>query len=357
MNVAKKAELELEKPDEEKKTRLVVDFAVIHKLVKERQGKAATVLRDELLALTDPVAKLVDDIHDLYSSRTGKGYGRFEADETNYPSSRILRETCFDKKKTFLDASRDLMSVLAAKAGDEPLATGGYVLMAQGSTPGKTDWFIVALITNVHGSAIKDDSLDIVDAVHVDMHNLRVAGRVNLTDWVSQKADVRYIGFLKQRNEVSEYFKRFLGCNELIASTEETKKLVTFLKNFVKEAGLDQERQVAFLRAAYDHCEERRKNDQPLILDTLINVVWPDDPMRLQKALTTGDIQISDGFVPDGRSLKAFVTIRAKTPYWSLELKREALVKGQAKYDKDKGTLTFVNLPTQLETELQSELN
>lgn len=339
------------------KTINTIEYVVIHKLVKERQGKASIVTRSALLQLTDPVKKLVHDIHELYADRTGKGYGRFEPDETNYPSARILRETYIDKKKTFLEASQELMTVLAAKAGQAPLATGGYVLMAQVANPVKASWFIAAIITNVQGSAINDDSLEIVDSVHIDLHNLRVAGRVSLTDWVGADSDVRYIGFLKQRGEVSDYFKLFLGCNELIASTEETKKLVVVLKDFARNSGLDREKQEAFLKSAYDHCSERQKNDQPLSLESLTNAIWPDDPKTLQKALTVGNVQINDGFVPDGRSLKAFVKIKAKTQYWSVELERQALVTGQAKYDPEKRTLTLSNLPTDLEAELKTELS
>lgn len=334
-----------------------VDFAVIHKLVKERQGKASVVTRSSLLQLTPPVQKLVHDIHELYADRTGKGYGRFEADEVNFPSSGILRETYANKKKSFLEATQELMKVLAAKAGQAQLATGGYVLMAQITNSANVRWFIVAIITNVQGSAINDDSLEVVDSMHIDLHNLRVAGRVNVTDWLRGGSDVRYIGFLKQRGEVSDYFKLFLGCNELIASAEETKKLVSVLKDFAKKSGLDIEKQDVFLKAAFDHCTERQKNDQPLSLEALTNAIWPDDPKTLQKALTANNVQINDGFVPDGRSLKAFVKIKARTPHWSVELDRQALVSGQAKYDPVKRTLILSNLPEELEAELKTELS
>lgn len=333
-----------------------IDSVVIHKLVKERHGKVTIVNRPALLQLTGPVNKLVHDIYELYASRTSKGYGRFEADEINFPSATILRKTYKNKTQTFLEATHELMTVLASKAGQAPLATGGYVLMAQLSNPKGGCWFIAAILTNVKGSAINDASLEIEDSVHVDLQNLRVAGRVNLTDWLSDDNEVRYIGFLKHRGEVSDYFKLFLGCSELIASSEETKKLVAVLKDFAVNSGLDLEKQETFLKSAYDFCLERKKNDQPLILEALTNAIWPEAPEELQKVLTAGNVQIADGFVPDGRSLNAFVKIKAKTQYWSLEIDRHALVSGQAKFDPDKGTLTLTELPNELLTELKNEL-
>lgn len=335
----------------------VINSVVIHKLIKERHGKASVITKPTLPEITPNVEELVNDISKLYAERTGKGYGRFDKDETNFPASRILRDAFKSKTKSFLEASHELMTVLAAKAGQAPLATGGYVLMAQITNEAKVSWFIVAIITNIKGSAINDESFEVESSVHIDLQNLRVAGRVNLTDWLKEEKDVRYIGFLKQQKDVSDYFKLFLGCDELIASSEETKKLVAVLKEFAKNSGLEPDKQEDFLKAAHDFCSNCQDKDQPLILESLTNAIWPDDPKTLQKALTAGDVQISDGFVPDGRSLKTLVKIKAKTPYWTVELDRRALTSGQAKYDPKKHTLTLTNLPDALEAELRGEFD
>lgn len=333
-----------------------INHVIIHKLVKEKHGKATVVERSTDLPITDPVKKLVLDIHGLYASRASKGYGRFEADEVNYPSANILRAVFNDKKLAFSDASKLLLSVLAAKAGVVPLATGGYVLMAHVTNTANVSWFIVAIINNVDGSAIDDASFEVIDAVHVDLENLRVAGRVNITDWLGGDTETRYVGFLKQRGEVADYFKLFLGCNELIADTEETKKLVSVLKSFAKTEGLDQKREEDFLQAAYNFCLERNKNDEPLNLETLSNAIWPDEPKKLQKSFVEGDVQISDGFVPDGRSIKSLMRMKYKTDYWSIDLDRHALSHGYAHYNQNKGELTLRNLPDGLKAELDHEM-
>jgi nucleoid-associated protein len=142
-----------------------------------------------------------------------------------------------------------------------------------------------------------------------------------------------------------------------VASTEETKKLVGLLKSFAKSSGMTSEGQETFLKAAYDHCVAKVKADEPLSLESLANAIWPENPSVLKEAIAASESQISDGFVPDGRSLKSFVKIKGKTPYWSLELDRQALVNGQAKYDPKKRTLTLSNLPSALEAELTAEMS
>ena len=154
---------------------------------------------------------------------------------------------------------------------------------------------------------------------------------------------------------MADYFKLFLGCDELIADTEETKKLVTALKKFAKGQGLDQKAEEDFLQSTFSYCDERNKNDEPLSLEALSNAVWPDEPKKLQDAFVEGDVQISDGFVPDGRSIKALMRMKYKTQYWSIDIDRHALSQGYAEYSQKKGTLTLLNLPDALKAELATE--
>lgn len=334
-----------------------VNNAIIHKLIKEQHGKASVSERKDELPLTDPVKKLVTDIQELYGSSTGKGYGRFEENNLNYPTPTLLKSCFKDGSVSFLDASKQLLSILANKASPVALATGGFVLMAHINSAEGVSWFIIAIIKNVEGTAIDEKTFEVNGAVHVDLDDLRVAGRVCLTDWLDDEQDVRYIGFLKQREKVSDYFKEFLGCSELIVNTEETKKLVSTLKSFAKSKGLDQKEEDSFLQKAYDYCQDKYDKDEPLSLDGLANAVWPDSPEDLRSSFTENEIQISDGFVPDKRSLNSLVKMKYKTKYWSINLDRHALSEGHAHYDQQKGELILKNLPDAFKSELDRELD
>ena len=76
-----------------------IEAAIIHKLVKERQGEAKAIIRPAPLPLDPPVVKLVTDIYSLYGIKTGKGYGRFEADELNFPSSLYIERNLQRRKE------------------------------------------------------------------------------------------------------------------------------------------------------------------------------------------------------------------------------------------------------------------
>lgn len=329
--------------------------AVIHKLIKEPHGEATVHQRDTELRLNEPVRKLVNDISALYGEKANKGYGQFEEDTLTFPSSTVLREMFETKAISFVEGSQKLLAVLAGKANQAALSKGGYVLMAHGLNDAKIDWFLVAIINNVSGSAVNEETLEIEEAVHVDLENLRVAGRVNLSTWLAGDQQTRYVGFLKHRGDVADYFKYFLGCKVVVKNAEETKRLVDGLLSFARSESLSALAEDSFLRTAHGYCKNRGK-DNPISLEELSNAAWPQEPSKLQRSLAAAGVEINDGFVPDGRSLKSLLKFHGKTAFWSVDLDRRAFNNGSAVYLKDKGAIVLNNLPPALKAELDEEV-
>jgi nucleoid-associated protein len=302
------------------------------------------------------VLNLVSSISKFYGSKASKGYGRFEEDVLTYPTSTVLRRMFEAGELTFIEGSKLLLDVLAGKAQQAPLSKGGYVLMAHGGGDSGDPWFLVAIINNVASNAVNEETLEIVETVHVDVDNLRVAGRVNLATWMQGNEQDRYLGFLKHRGEVADYFKYFLGCNVVVRDSEDTKRLVEGLRAFARAENLDQEAEDDFLRRAHAFCAELSKTRQELSLEELTNAAWPQDPMRLQQALAGAASEISDGFVPDGRSLKSLIKFHGKSEFWTVDLDRRALRQGHAQYVPSRGELILRNLPPALKSALDGEV-
>lgn len=334
----------------------MVTAAIIHKLIKEPHGPTTVQTRDEVLQLTEPVINLVDAISKFYGSKASKGYGRFEEDVLTYPTSTVLRQIFETDDLTFVEGSKLLLNVLAGKAQQAPLSKGGYVLMAHGVGDSGDHWFLVAIINNVASNAVNEETLEIEESVHIDVDNLRVAGRVNLTAWMQGNDQDRYLGFLKHRGEIADYFKYFLGCNVVVRNSEDTKHLVDGLRAFARAENLDQAAEDDFLRRAHAFCAEKSKNREGLNLEELTNAAWPQAPERLQQALADGPIEISDGFVPDARSLKSLIKFHGKAQFWTVDLDRRALRQGDAQYLPERGELILRNLPNALKVALDDEV-
>lgn len=330
---------------------LITDF-IVHKLVKEPHQRTAIVEpRTAPVAVSTTVQRLIDQVHKLYSERTGKGYGYFEENENEYPVQKYIRRHHVEARTSFFDFSLELMEHLRLRAQVEQLATGGYVLIAKINN-GATEFLLVAIVTEVLGAAITD-GMEVVDSVHLDMTHLRVAGRVDLTAW--QSGAGRYISFLKSRGDVAAYFQLFLGCNDMLLALEESKKLVIGLERFADQQQLDSTQRDRLFDKAHQYLDELGRTKEIVSLDALTNHLWPHEPEAIRRVLAAEELGLSDGFVPDRRAIKGLVKFEGKSNFWKLSFDRKAMRCGDLRYDEENDTIVLSSIPEELREELINE--
>ncbi|QNM95240.1 nucleoid-associated protein [Chitinimonas koreensis] len=324
---------------------------VVHKLIKDQHGPAAIELHAGPMPLTPSAQRLVDQLCQHYAERLGKGYGRFEDDEDNFPMARFVRQHVIEQRIDFATLAQLMMQHLQVRAEQEQLASGGYVLIARVHN-GASDCLLVALVTETVGSAITA-GLEIVDQPHLDLASLRVAGRIDLTAW--QRGAERYISFLKGRADVAQYFKLFLGCNDVVIALKETQKLVQGLGRFAEAQKLEPEARDQLMERAHGYLDALGGEGEPLSLDAAAEQLWPDAPERLRGAFGDEALELAGGFVPDRRAIKPLVRFKASAPKWKVEFDRSSLRSGAVIYDKHSDTLVLYDVPEHLKRALLEE--
>lgn len=323
----------------------------IHDLRRKGPGDFETILGKAQLKVSATVIRVVNELYSLYASRASKAHGRFSDDVQNYPAQTYISDFQKDEYKSFADLTKKLMATLTAQARRKAGATGGHVMFAHIERDASI-YLMVAIINDKLGALLTND-LDIADVQHLDLDGFRFAGRVNITAWL-EDAD-RYIGFLKGKGDVAEYFKEFLGCDTTVQDLQDTKTLIQALEKFADPArGIVKDKH-EFLQRAYEICERHVREAAPLDFEAFANELYPDKPGELAKALGDPDLALGDGFVPNRRSLRALVRFKAKTSVWSVEFDRAALASGKIVYDPDKKTITLKELPDELVEELERE--
>lgn len=323
---------------------------VVHKLVKGQEGPAGIELRSTACVLDNAAVRLVEQLCSQYASKAGKGYGHFEADIATFPMVELVRDYVVERKTDFIGLSRQMMELLQACADDE-LDGGGHVVISR-IKEGDTDCLWVALVGEKVGSAV-NGNLDIFDCSYLDLNELRAAGRIDLTGW--QRGDERYISFLKGRGDVAGWFKRFIGCSDVVIALKETKKLVQTLTQFADTQHLEPQARDALMQRAHVYLDELGESGAPLAIDEVAKEVWPEQPEQLSKALTAEDVKLASGFVPDRRAIRPLVRFKASAEEWKLEFDRASLRSGAVQYDREAGTLVLSNLPDYLKQMLMEE--
>ena len=329
----------------------VVTHLIVHALVREPGTPSRLVLRDAPCALDAAALRLAERLCAQYESRSAKGFGRFEEDEESYPLARWLREHLIDETLDFTTLSRQLAERVQAIADEDELEDGGHLVLAR-IREGDGDSLWIALLGSAEGVAI-GGALEPLDCTHVDFSALHAAGRVDLAGW--RRGDERYLGFLRGRGKGGAWFKRVLGCSDVMVALQETKKLVATLDRFVDTERLAPATRDAVLERAHDYLDTLGEAGAPVVFEELAREVFPEQPARLDALLRAEETKIAPGFVPNRRAIRPLVRFSASAENWKLEFERSGLHSGAVHYDRATDTLVLSGVPDYLKRMLDEE--
>jgi nucleoid-associated protein len=324
---------------------------VIHRLIRAAEGPSQVELRPTANPLDEPAARLMERLCRHFAERPGKGYGWFEKDERSFPMPRLVREHAIEQSMDFATLSKEMVTQLQQRVDEDKMDEGGYVLIARATVFG-ADCLYVALLQEILGTVI-GDGLSIQDSPHLDFSALQVAGRIDISAW--QAGAERYISFLKGRGDVAGWFKRFLGCTDVVIALKETKKLVETLSHFAETQQLDAAGRDELLERAHLVLEEMGDSGAALNLEAVAGQIFPDAPQKLSATLQDETLDLASGFVPDKRALRPLIRFKASAEDWKLEFERSGLRSGAVQYDKTSNTLVLTNVPENLKKLLLEE--
>lgn len=331
-------------------TEHTVSELVIHRLDKLAERAANIELRRVANPVDDAALRLLARLSETYASRSSKGFGRFEEDEATYPMPGLVREYVQARSCDLLEVSGRMMALLQVCADEAELECGGAMLFAR-IREGDTDSLWFALLGEAVGSAL-NGALELSDVACLDLGKLHAAGRIDLSGW--QRGEARYISFLKGRGDAA-WFRRFLGCSDVVVALKETKRLVQALNDFVDRERLDPPVRDALLERAHVYLDELGESGEPLALDEMARQVWPEQPERLDTALHNQAVPLASGFVPNRRALRPLVRFSASSEQWKLEFDRSSLQSGAVHYDRTSDTLVLSGLPDYLKKMLSEQ--
>ncbi|MDP1007616.1 nucleoid-associated protein, partial [Klebsiella pneumoniae] len=70
----------------------------------------------------------------------------------------------------------------------------------------------------------------------LDLDHIRLAARINISEWQNNPNSKQYISYLKgkQGRRLNDYFRDFIGCQEGIDAPSETRTLLKAFSDFVE---------------------------------------------------------------------------------------------------------------------------
>lgn len=328
--------------------------AAVHLINKAAHSEEATVVPAVgQLTLSAELTRVTSEILETFNTRCSQQSGVFQADEENYPFASWIREY-FEDARSFYDMTVSATGRLAALMRNQKASTGGHLLFVH-YRRNQEDYLLVVKLLSAKGSMFDGDMANVRDAVHLNLHTLQVAARINRSAWADGAA-IRYLSFVCKRElgHPANYFRDFIGCNVQSEARTESKKLAAVVNDFCDEkvAALEmtEEGKVATMRQVFDYAVARIKARETVNLNAVAALAWPNEAEVFTTFLNGHQSPPTDEFNADRNSLRRLADYVFTSKDFKLSMSH--LFKTAHRVRVENGILLIENPPGQLAEEL-----
>ncbi|MGH8334560.1 MAG: nucleoid-associated protein YejK, partial [Pseudomonas fluorescens] len=316
-----------------------IRHAIVHLIDKKPDGSPSILhTRDAELVESQATENLLLDLNESYNAKPGKAWGFFHHESGAHPFSGWLSKY-LKEEIDFTAFSHIAVEHLQRLMEESNLTVGGHVLFAH-YQQGMTEYLAIALLHHSEGVSVSAE-LDVTPSRHLDLSQLHLAGRINLSEWQNNKQSRQYISLIKGKNgrKSSEYFRDFIGCQEGIDGPGETRTLLKAFSDFVESEDLPEQSAREKTQALVDYAVSQTKMGEPITLDELSELIDDDQPKAFADFIRNKDYGLSPEIPADKRTLNQFRRFTGRTEGLSISFEAHMLG-SKVEFDEAGGTLT-----------------
>ncbi|MNM76567.1 Nucleoid-associated protein YejK [compost metagenome] len=326
--------------------------ATMHFIDKKPDGSPAVLHKaNGALPPSEAIDNLLADLNDAYNAKQGKAWGFFHGESGAYPFSGWLR-SFVDGQTEFLAFTDQAVEHLQRLMEESNLTTGGHVLFAH-YQQGMTEYLGIALLQHRDGVTVSD-GLDVKPSRHLDLSQLHLAARINLSEWRNNKDSRQYVSFIKGKNgrKLSDYFRDFIGCQEGVDGPGETRTLLKAISDFIEREDLPEEAAREKTHALVEYATTQTKLGEPVTLRELSELLDEDRPQNFAEFIRNADYGLSAEIPADKRTINQFRRFTGRAEGLSISFEAH-LLGNKIEFDQEAGTLMIKGVPTQLVDQLK----
>ena len=329
-----------------------VRHSVIHKIDKKPDGSPAVLF----LGASEQVESqarddLMTQLNESYNATSGKGWGFFHQESGAYPFSGWLGKYLAGVTD-FLAFSANAVEHLTKLMEESNLTAGGHALFCH-YQQGLTDYLVIALVQETEAVTMTEE-LHLMTVKRLDLDHIRLAARINISEWQNNPRSRQYISYLKgkQGRKFNEYFRDFIGCQEGVDGPGETRTLLKAFSEFVESEDLPDESAREKTHTLVSYSMAQAKLGEPITLDELSGLIDEDRPKNFYDFIKAKDYGLSEALPPDKKTLNKFRRFTGRAEGMSISFEAH-LLGDKIEFDEAGGTLTLRGLPTQLTEQLK----
>jgi nucleoid-associated protein len=331
---------------------------IIHKIEKKPDGTPAILhLADRTFADAQVADDLMHDLNINYNDKAGKAWGLFHAESGAYPfsgwlSNYIAGGSAHGDGVAFRDFTQMAAEHLTKLMEESNLTVGGHALFCH-YQQGMTQYLTIALLQEVEAWTINEHLLT-TTVRRLDLNHFRLAARINLTEWKENPSSKQYISFFKgkQGRKAHEYFRDFIGCQEGVDSSGETRTLLKAFSDFVESEDLPEDSAREKTHTLVSYSMAQAKLGEPITIDELSELINEDRPKAFVDFIRDKDYGLSPTIPADKKTLNKFRRFTGRAEGLSISFEQH-LLGSKIEFNQADGTLTLRGLPTQLNEQLK----
>ncbi|NLJ12043.1 nucleoid-associated protein YejK [Denitrificimonas caeni] len=329
-----------------------IHHCIVHFIDKKPDDSPASLqFREEVLPNSSAVQHVLADLNDSYNAKPSKAWGLFQSDSSQWPLQNWL-SSYLAEQSDFVSFSRQALEHLKKHVEEANITLSGHVLFAH-YQQGMTDYLTIAVLQHSEGMVV-NAGLDIDAARHLDLSQLHLATRINLSEWKNNAQSKQYISFLKGKNgkKVIDGFRDFLGCQEGVDGPSETRTLLKAFSDFVESEDLPEEQAREKTDSLTSYANNQARRGEVVSIEGLSEVLDEDNPQAFYNHIRNKDYGLSPEFPADKRTLNAFRRFTGRAEGISISFDSH-LLGSKVEYDESRDMLIIRQLPTQLKDQLK----
>ncbi len=327
---------------------LILSNVILHKLVKNEQDELEVCLRNQVLANGEFTETLVSELHRVFNSKAGKGFGTFKA-ESQF--SHWLKDSR-KNQMSFLDFSNQAAENLKSELAKYPFAEEGILVVAEYQSLA-TEYLFVAVLPS-HESIKVTEQLDISSTDYLDIAKMDIAARIDLSTWETDSDSNRYLTFIKGRvgRKVSDFFLDFLQADVGMDTKVQNQVLMQAVEDFCADERLEKTEKQQYRKQVYDYCNAQLQAGEEVTIKELSGELPSSESgSNFYQFAAEQGYQLEDSFPADR------TTIRKLTKFvgagGGLSVNFDAMLLGERIfYDPETDTLTIKGTPPNLKDQL-----
>ncbi|MDA0147041.1 nucleoid-associated protein YejK [Vibrio sp. LaRot3] len=321
---------------------------ILHQLQKNDSEELTVNFRSESLANDSSSESLVAELHRVFNSKAGKGFGSFKSDSDFQVWLQELRQ----QKRDFYDFSQISANRLKDELAKYPFADEGILVFAEYQSLA-TDYLFVAIIPSNQSLKVTE-GLDISATDYLDLSKMDIAARIDLSSYENDKESNRYLTYIKGRvgRKVADFFLDFLQAEVGLDTKQQNQVLMQAVEDFCSDSKLEKEEALSYKKQVADYCNEQIKSgDEVYVKELSGELPASQDGTSFLDYTQDHGYELEESFPADR------ATVRKLTKYvgagGGLNVSFDSMLLGERIfYDPETDTLTIKGTPPNLRDQL-----